>query len=115
MKNFRCLNLAIELYGDSKKVRLPMFMKDQLLRAMSSVALNLAEGNDRRTLKDKRRMFNIAYTSLQEVKCIARMENLSHLNNRLEELSKMLCSLIRNLTEAVTGTETETAKKIYLF
>ena len=49
MKDFRCLNEATTLYQMAKKQKLKAFMKDQLLRASSSVALNLAEGNARRT------------------------------------------------------------------
>ena len=39
-------------------------------RAALSVCLNLSEGNARNSQKDRRRMFNIAYASQQEVKTI---------------------------------------------
>lgn len=73
MSDFRCLNLAIELYKQCKKQNLSYSIKDQLVRASSSVALNLAEGNQRFSIRDKRKFFNIALTSLREVQCIITM------------------------------------------
>ena len=51
MKEFKCLTEATELYKMAKQAKLKAFMQDQLLRASSSIALNLAEGNARRTQK----------------------------------------------------------------
>ena len=70
MKEFRCLTEATELYKLAKRQKIKAFMRDQLLRASSSVALNLAEGNARRTQKDRLRLFNIALASLREVQMI---------------------------------------------
>jgi len=46
------------------------FLADQLKRASSSILLNLAEGNHRRTRKERRRFFNIAQASAAEVAAI---------------------------------------------
>ena len=43
------------------------FLMDQLKRAGSSILLNLAEGNNRRSPKERRRFFNIAQASAAEV------------------------------------------------
>ena len=102
MKDFRCLGLAIELYKLSKKEKLKYSIKDQLLRASSSVALNLSEGNQRLGLKDRRRFFNIALTSLREVQCICELEELKGLGKKADQLGAMLYALNRRLTEAVT-------------
>ena len=40
---------------------------DQMRRSAYSVPMNIAEGNGRRTKKDKRRFFNIAHSSLEEL------------------------------------------------
>ena len=40
---------------------------DQIARAVGSVPANIAEGNTRRSLKEKRRYFEIALASLEEV------------------------------------------------
>lgn len=97
MSDFRCLNHAIELYKECKKQSLIYSIKDQLIRASSSVALNLAEGNQRFTIKDKRKFFNIALTSLREVQCIVEMEELKEIEKLANQLEAMIFSLNRNL------------------
>ena len=42
-------------------------IRDQLERAMSSAILNLAEGNGRRSIKDRNRFFDISLGSIAEV------------------------------------------------
>ena len=42
--NFRSLDLAMTFYHLCERVRAPAHLKDQLVRAASSVALNLTEG-----------------------------------------------------------------------
>ena len=111
MQKLRCLNEATELYQMAKKAKLPTFMKDQLLRASSSVALNLSEGNARRTLKDKRRFFNIAYSSVREVQTIAKLENLKSIYQKADQVGAMTYALTRALSEAVTESETDTKTK----
>lgn len=98
MNKFRSLELAIELYQDSKKLNLSYSIKDQLMRASSSVALNLAEGNQRFSNRDKRKFFNIALTSLREVQCIVKMERLKQIELKADQLGAMLFSLNRNLS-----------------
>jgi four helix bundle protein len=111
MHKLRCLKEATELYQMVKKIRLRPFMKDQLLRATSSIALNLSEGNARRTLKDKRRFFNIAYASTREVQTICTLEGHDDIFKKADHIGGMIFCLCRKLTEAVTETETETAIK----
>ena len=45
---------------------MPDYLKDQILRASSSIALNLAEGSGRSSAKDQLRFFSIAMGSLRE-------------------------------------------------
>ena len=47
-------------------MELKAYLKNQLVRATSSVALNISEGNARFSGKDRRRFFQIAYASLKE-------------------------------------------------
>ena len=105
MSNFICYQKAVELYRECKKIQLKAFMKDQLLRAMSSVALNLAEGNVRNGLKDKRKFFNIALSSLREVQCICELEDIHRLKSSLDQLGAMLYVLNRKLSDSVTEAE----------
>ena len=66
MKNFRTFQFAVAFYRALKHVRIESHLKDQLLRAAASVALNAAEGYGRRTPADRRRHFHIALGSLRE-------------------------------------------------
>ena len=76
------------------------------LRASSSVALNLSEGalrNDRYTIKDKRKFFNIALTGLRETQTICKLEDLNQLGKKADQLAAMVYVLNRNLTDSVTA------------
>lgn len=110
MPKLRCLNEATELYSMAKNTKLRPFMKDQLLRANSSIALNLSEGNARRTLKDKRKFFNIAYASTKEVQTICSLEGLDGLAKKANKIGGMIYCLNRSISEAVTEAETATDK-----
>ena len=103
MHEFRSLKEATKLYQMAKKQKLKAFMKDQLLRASSSVALNLAEGNARRTPKDRLRFFNISLSSLRETQMIAELENLQELTKQADKVGGMIYVLNRNLTDSVYG------------
>ena len=70
MKNFRTYQLAKEFYGLTNTLNLPRHLKDQLSRASSSIALNLAEGAGRFGTKDQKRFYHIAMGSLRECQAI---------------------------------------------
>jgi four helix bundle protein len=63
---FRTLALAIEFHRACQAAKLPGYLRDRLLRASSSVALNLAEGDAKPTRRDQLRFFFIALGSLRE-------------------------------------------------
>ena len=82
------------------------FLSDQLNRASVSIAANIAEGNGRFTIPDRRNFFMIARGSVQE--CVALLEIgfrrklvaldiHCRLRSDLEEISKMLSGLINGL------------------
>ncbi len=82
------------------------FLSDQLNRASVSIAANIAEGNGRFTIPDRRNFFMIARGSVQE--CVALLEIgfrrkllaldiHCQLRSDLEEISKMLSGLINGL------------------
>ena len=68
MENFRTLKLAKLVYQDLESVRLPSYARNQLRRAAYSVVLNLAEGNGYKSQLQRRKFFEIAYGSAQELK-----------------------------------------------
>ncbi len=63
---FRSFQLAKSLYKQSAQLKLPGHISNQLQRASSSVALNLAEGRGRPTRADQLRFFHIALGSVRE-------------------------------------------------
>jgi four helix bundle protein len=75
LKNFRSYPLAVELHRECKAKSLPLYLKDQLLRASSSIALNLSEGSAKPTAKDRRRFYVIAFASLREVQALIGLEH----------------------------------------
>lgn len=58
------------LYRQATCLKLPSYLKDQLVRAASSAALNIAEGAGRTTAKEQARFFDIAYASAREVQAV---------------------------------------------
>ena len=70
MTKFRTLDQAILLHRECRTIKLQHYLKDQMLRASSSVALNLSEGQAKSSKKDQKRFFEIAYGSIRELKTI---------------------------------------------
>ena len=66
LNHFRSYRLAVEFHHQCRSVQMPDYLKDQILRASSSIALNLAEGSGRSTQKDQLRFFHISLGSLRE-------------------------------------------------
>jgi four helix bundle protein len=82
------------------------FLADQLNRAALSIATNLAEGNGRFTVADRRNFFGIARGSVREcvpllevARCreILGVEVHDRLRADLEEISRMVSGLIKGL------------------
>jgi four helix bundle protein len=87
------------------------FLVDQLNRAALSVATNIAEGNGRFTVRDRKNFFGIARGSVQE--CVPLLELALRrslvepqihvqLKADLEEISKMISGLFNALEERKT-------------
>ena len=70
MNNFRTYNLSILFYKECEKLHVSSCLRNQLTRASSSIALNLAEGNGRKQTNDRKHFFQIAYGSFKECKAI---------------------------------------------
>ena len=93
LKNFRTHTLAVEFYQECKREKLPYFLKDQLMRASSSIALNLAEGCGKPSVKDRQRYYSIAFGSLREVQSIIQLEQLNSLHSKADYLAANLYKL----------------------
>ena len=99
MKKFRTLDLATDFYSVSRRVQLPGYLKNQLLRASSSVALNLSEGRGRRTTRDQLRFFQIAFGSIRECQAIVKLHPMDFESSDkalLDRLAASCYQLIRH-------------------
>ena len=70
MLQLRSFHLAVQFYQHAEGLKLPHHLKEQLLRAASSVALNLSEGTGKLSKKDRCRFFQIALGSVRECQAI---------------------------------------------
>ena len=66
LQNFKTYQLAVRFHKDCLVLRVPSYLRDQLLRASSSVVLNIAEGSGKLTAADRRKFYSIALGSLRE-------------------------------------------------
>lgn len=66
LAHFRTYKLAVEFHHQCRSVKMPDYLKDQILRASSSISLNLAEGSGRSSRKDQLRFFHHSLGSLRE-------------------------------------------------
>ncbi len=95
MSNFRSLNLAIEFYAQIEKVDVPKHLSNQLLRASSSISMNLAEGNAKFSYRDKKRIYQIAMGSLRETQTILKLARVE--NPKLHQMADHLGACIYKL------------------
>lgn len=98
MKTFRTLDLSVEFYELSERSDLKGNLRDQLLRAASSISLNLSEGNAKRTAKEKKRFYQMAYSSQQECKTILRLAKVT--DKQTLEVADKLGAWIFNLLKS---------------
>jgi four helix bundle protein len=70
LKQFRTYQVAVQFYRQASGVKAPGHLKSQLLRASSSVVLNLSEGSARPSEVDRQRFYSIALGSLRECQSI---------------------------------------------
>ena len=100
MLHLRSFHLAVQFYEQARGIKLPHHLKDQLLRAASSVALNLSEGTGKLSKKDRCRFFQIALGSVRECQAIQSLEPHSFNTQSSESLNRLggsIYLLIRNM------------------
>jgi four helix bundle protein len=93
MKNrFRTYDLAVAFYHSSQRLKLKSALREQLNRAAASIALNLAEGRGKPTVKDQIRFFHIAMGSVRECQAIFELAALTA-HSTYQELDLLAASL----------------------
>ncbi len=97
MKNFKTYDLAVAFYHSSQRLKLKGALREQLNRAAPSIALNLAEGRGKPTVKDQIRFFHIAMGSVRECQAILELATLNAhpTYQELDVLAASLYCLIR--------------------
>lgn len=98
LKKFTTYQLAVEFYSVVTELKLAYHLRDQMVRAASLIALNLAEGCAKPTSKDKRKFFAIAYGSAKE--CQAVLDLSPHRKNaelvdQIDKISACVFKLMR--------------------
>ena len=99
MRNrFRTYDLAVAFYHSSQRTSIGGALREQLNRAAASIALNLAEGRGKPTVKDQIRFFHIAMGSVRECQAIFELATLTnHVTyQELDVLAASLYCLIRS-------------------
>ena len=98
MKKFIAYEKAVKFYHLASRVKLPYYLRDQLLRASSSVALNLREGAAKLQAKEQRRFYNIAMGSLRESQTILELQAVtdSKTLNLADDLGAVIYRLIKS-------------------
>jgi four helix bundle protein len=97
LKNFRSYQLAVSYYHECEKIKLPSHLKDQLLRASSSVVLNLSEGSAKPSVKERIRYYTIAFASLRETQSILELIRMSQKNPSLVKQADTLAACLYRL------------------
>ncbi len=104
MKTFRTLDLAVGFHEKAIKAKVQGHLRDQLVRAAASIPLNLAEGNAKPSVKEKKRFYQSAYGSLKECQTIFKMAKLEDdaLIDQADHLGACLYKLIDSkITEII--------------
>ena len=70
LKQFKTYQLSLQFYQECSKLKLPRQLKEQMLRAASSISLNLAEGSAKPTKRDQMKFFFISFGNLRECQAI---------------------------------------------
>ena len=78
-----------------EKLKLKNPVKDQLMRASLSVALNITEGSGRLTPRDQRKFYGIAMGLLRESQTLVKIIGNDNLIRRYDHLGRLLYGLLR--------------------
>jgi len=96
LQNFRSYHAAVSFYRQCEQHRCPTHLRDQLLRAASSIALNLAEGSAKPTARDRAKFYAIALGSLRECQAVLALTTpAAATTQQADQLGAMLYRLTR--------------------
>lgn len=97
LKNFKTYQISLEFHKACIQLEVPGYLRDQLFRASSSVALNLAEGSAKPTKRDQVKFYFIAMGSLRESQAALEfLPQQKELNELADKLGAHLFKLINS-------------------
>ena len=110
LEKFEAYQIAKRFYWTCKSLKVSRHLQDQLLRASSSVVLNLAEASGKRTPQDQRRFYSIAFGSLRECRAILEIEQIENpdLHKVADQLGAILYVLSRKAIPTAAATDNQT-------
>ena len=73
LKDFRTYQLALQFHQVCQTIKGPYYLIDQLRRASSSIALNLSEGSERVSNRDRRNFYQRAMGSARECETLVNL------------------------------------------
>lgn len=102
MKNFRTYDISKEFYRKIELVKWPPHLRDQALRAASSIVLNVAEGAGLPSKKQKARHYNIAMGSLREVQAALEINSAAD-TTKVQEAADHVAAHLYKLCQSVSS------------
>ena len=97
LHSFRSYQLAVQFYRLAQGQQAPRHLRDHLLRASSSVVLNLSEGSAKRSPADRRRFYEIALGSIRECEAIMELLSAQSHHEPLDKLARHVYKLCQSL------------------
>jgi len=95
LQNFKTYQLAKAFYQKVIPIKYGSAnLRDQMLRAASSVALNLAEGSAKSSAKERARFYEISLASLREAQAVIDLQNIQKLSADADMLGAHIYRLI---------------------
>ena len=95
MKNFRTYEISKSFYQIIEQTEWPSHLRDQALRAASSVVLNVAEGAGLPSRKQKSKHYSIAMGSLREVQAALEINTVAETTKALQAADHLAAHLYK--------------------
>lgn len=102
MKNFRTYEISKEFYRMIESIDWPAHLKDQALRAASSVVLNITEGAGLPSQKQNSKHYHIAMGSLREVQAALEINRVAD-TVKVEKFADLVAAHLYKLCRAVSS------------
>lgn len=99
LKNFKTYQLALSYYRECEQLKVPFHLRDQMLRASSSIVLNIAEGSAKPSKKDQKKFYAIALGSLRECESIRDLSSASERLNLTGTTADQLGACLYRLSQ----------------